>query len=466
MSESGLDISLQGDVPDTDFDADVSNPMGDVTTLSEFQHQQKPGRGSSGASTKGRSSLTTPSRKHSTITADNSLELSGTKSKTATGNRSDRRVSFGQNAELTDLSPIAGTFSEAGTVSSKRTKDTSRNNSNNTTFDVSVDEGSVSNTSRNTSKDTTSKNNSRNTSVNVSRNSNTTAASIRSSAGKSSVAANSSVEEQPSLDDNNDDDNNNSGGDFDDGFGGGGDDYPEEEPEDEGSEQEPSEIDRYQSQADTPLTNKSMNRSGISSIGSSSSSTGRGSFRESIGSERRTPNTSRATRTPGTDASGVSGSSRISLGTTPGSHEFYRGRAVADDSFHIAGGGEGSDEDEEGEGEGREQSTDEEADTSAVITPISGRKRGHKHTQAVRGSDDEDADASTFSEGQSFVNNSFLHTIHSSNKKYVDGRKKLQDAIKPARLKQQQKKGGRGAKKLYSSDEEEEGGEQLHGTMH
>lgn len=403
LSESGLDVS-GGDVNESEFDADVSNPMADTTTLSEFQYQQKSGRGSGAA--KGRPSLATPVNK-SKPTADNSLDLSGAKSKTGTGNRSDRRVSFGNNSELSNLSPIAGTLSEAGTVSSKRSaKDSSCNTTKNTTIDTSVDD-SV-NTTKNTTKNTTM-NSSRNTTV-------------RSSAGKSSVAANESAED-PSLEQSPEmlpDDHNNSG--FDDNFG--GDDYPEEE--------EPSEMDRYQSQADTPLTNKSVNRSGISSIGS----------------EKRTPNTSRGTRTPGTGTSAASGNSRMSLGTTPGSHEFYRGRELSDVSYH--GGAGGSDEEVD-------QSTDDEADTSAVITPVSGRKRGRKGaSNTALGSDEEDPDASTFTEGPSFINNSLLFTINSGNKKYVEGRKKLQDAIKPA----MQKK-GRGAKKLYSSDEEEEGDQEL-----
>jgi hypothetical protein len=76
-------------------------------------------------------------------------------------------------------------------------------------------------------------------------------------------------------------------------------------------------------------------------------------------------------------------------------------------------------------------------------SPPPGRKRG---------ADGEELDSSTLAEGDSFIDNSFIRTIHSSNKKYAEGRKALQEQVKPA-IK------GRGIKhKLYSSDEEENPG--------
>jgi hypothetical protein len=61
-------------------------------------------------------------------------------------------------------------------------------------------------------------------------------------------------------------------------------------------------------------------------------------------------------------------------------------------------------------------------------------------------------------DGSSFMDNSYLRTIHSSNKKYVEGRKELQEKVPAASA------GGRSVKhKLYSSDEEEEAG--LHGML-
>lgn len=59
-------------------------------------------------------------------------------------------------------------------------------------------------------------------------------------------------------------------------------------------------------------------------------------------------------------------------------------------------------------------------------------------------------------DGSSFLDNSYLRTIHSSNKKYAEGRKALQEKIPAAFT------GKRSVKhKLYSSDEEEE--DNLHG---
>jgi hypothetical protein len=79
------------------------------------------------------------------------------------------------------------------------------------------------------------------------------------------------------------------------------------------------------------------------------------------------------------------------------------------------------------------------ASLSANFSLLAGRKRS---------AGEEDA----LTEGESFINNSFIRTIHSSNKKYAEGRKALQEQVKPAIM-------GRGIKhKLYSSDEEENPG--------
>jgi hypothetical protein len=88
-----------------------------------------------------------------------------------------------------------------------------------------------------------------------------------------------------------------------------------------------------------------------------------------------------------------------------------------------------------------------------VFGYYTGGKRGRKH-----GAGTEDADSSTMTDGSSFMDNSYLRTIHSSNKKYVEGRRELQEKVPAAFA------GGRSVKhKLYSSDEEEEAG--LHGML-
>ena len=77
-----------------------------------------------------------------------------------------------------------------------------------------------------------------------------------------------------------------------------------------------------------------------------------------------------------------------------------------------------------------------------------GRKYGKKN---ITTEEEDELDDSTMLEGASFIDNSFLHTIDSGNKKYVEGRKMVHDRVKPSigTVK-------RGIKhKLYSSDEED-----------
>jgi hypothetical protein len=136
----------------------------------------------------------------------------------------------------------------------------------------------------------------------------------RSSAGRSSQGR-SSVEgsEHYTPEDNND-------------FGDYGGDDPNED------------VSRIMSQTDTPVADKS-NRSGFSSARSS------------------------AMKTPYSEADSsrlsMSGSRRLSL-PTPGSNDFVRGTQLADETYI------------EESGSGEEEATDDEADTSAVITPAAG----------------------------------------------------------------------------------------------
>ena len=82
--------------------------------------------------------------------------------------------------------------------------------------------------------------------------------------------------------------------------------------------------------------------------------------------------------------------------STPGSNEFPRGMRLPDESYLNAT------TDNEEQEEGQEQ------DNSMVMTD----------SRLI-----DDSTASTATEGDSFMDNSFLHTISSANKKYVQGRK-------------------------------------------
>lgn len=151
----------------------------------------------------------------------------------------------------------------------------------------------------------------------------------RSSAGQSSV--------QDSNRDDAFEDDNDAGG-FGDGYDG-YDDYPVDDSQ------------RMMSQTDTPLTSsKSISRSG--------NGTG-------MDSALRTPYSEQDLDDSAGDLRSASGgrdrSRRITI-PTPGSRDFVRGVAVPDETYI-----------EEGSSEEAEMETDEEADTSAVITPAGTR---------------------------------------------------------------------------------------------
>jgi hypothetical protein len=139
----------------------------------------------------------------------------------------------------------------------------------------------------------------------------------RSSAGRSSLGR-SSVEGSEHF---TPEDNNN---DF-------GEDYGGDDPDED--------VSRIMSQTDTPVADKS-NRSGLSSARSSGMKTPYSEADDSI-------------------RSSMSGKSRRLSLPTPGSNDFVRGTQLMDETYM----------DESGSGE---EGTDDEADTSAVITPAAG----------------------------------------------------------------------------------------------
>lgn len=109
--------------------------------------------------------------------------------------------------------------------------------------------------------------------------------------------------------------------------------------------------------------------------------------------------------------------------STPGSNEFPRGRRIPDESFHINDSSLLENEDDD------EIETDkEELETTALNTD---KKSKNKKAHTVSEEDEKPLDLTT-----TFVDDSFLFTINSANKKYA-GKKILEETKK---LKHEQKK--------------------------
>jgi len=162
--------------------------------------------------------------------------------------------------------------------------------------------------------------------------------------------------------------------------------YDGEEEEGAGNGDE-DDADRISSQQDTPVTS----RSGRKSLSSS--------------------------KTPLSASMNTSSSSRYSKMSTPGSREFARGRQVADDTFVDV------------------DTDEEDGDSSAIL---SGRKRNLSDTVDESGLDES-----------ALVNDSYLYTIDSANKNYVEGRRQVKELAKAG-----VKRGKKSS--LYNSDEDEE----------
>lgn len=346
-------ISPGGYMNESGFDADKSNEMLDasmltVPTQSALKKSKNKAIKQTSPITKQNSTVmsndnntandtipTTPTASVRDISrsknGENSISLTGgseggllSKSirSSADPNRSARRVSFPDS--LGDLSPIAGTESQPATASSRKSK------ASRSSFASSVAPSSTEKEqSRNTSVDQSSVHSSRNTSVDNSRNTSINQSSVHSRNTSVNQSSRNTSVDQSSIQEStqyspDDQDNEQPSNDFGDDYGDHNDDDMQEEIE------ESEDVSRIMSQTDTPITNKSMNRSILSS----------------------------GLKTPYSDIeSNISTNSvrRLTL-PTPGSHDFVRGTAVLDETYM------------EDEDSGIED-TDDEADTSAVITP-------------------------------------------------------------------------------------------------
>ena len=347
-------ISPGGYMNESGFDADKSNEMLDasmltVPTQSALKKSKNKAIKQTSPVTKQNSTVmsndnntandtipTTPTASVRDISrsknGENSISLTGgseggllSKSirSSADPNRSARRVSFPDS--LGDLSPIAGTESQPATASSRKSK------ASRSSFASSVAPSSTEKEqSRNTSVDQSSVHSSRNTSVvDNSRNTSINQSSVHSRNTSVNQSSRNTSVDQSSIQEStqyspDDQDNEQPSNDFGDDYGDHNDDDMQEEVE------ESEDVSRIMSQTDTPITNKSMNRSILSS----------------------------GLKTPYSDIeSNISTNSvrKLTL-PTPGSHDFVRGTAILDETYM------------EDEDSGIED-TDDEADTSAVITP-------------------------------------------------------------------------------------------------
>mmetsp|Transcript_23386 Transcript_23386/g.38962 ORF Transcript_23386/g.38962 Transcript_23386/m.38962 type:complete len:829 (+) Transcript_23386:30-2516(+) len=200
--------------------------------------------------------------------------------------------------------------------------------------------------------------------------------------------------------------------------------------ESDGEEEEDESVRRMASQTETPTSSRS-NRSRSSNPGSSGNRSGRGSRSSSGASAMKTP----LETTASSRGSGRTSTGQRSYISTPGSSDFQRGRQLADDTFVGADAGEEEDDDDL-------VNTDREDDPDA----------------SARKNRSDTSMANTTLDESSFVDNSLLYQISSANKKYVDGRKELQDKKKPGLqlLKQRNQRQKRKRKDITSDDEEEE----------
>lgn len=155
---------------------------------------------------------------------------------------------------------------------------------------------------------------------------------------------------------------------------------------------------------------QSSRRTSINSTSPGSATTPETTVRTTPGTVPRTTPASSAKNstlrhTPEASAVETPQSRRASLVLpTPGSSDFIRGRRVSDASFHID-----SEEEEEA------QASDEEVDES----PTKGKGRKGKRTEQ----DDDDEEGVTEGEvSKSFIDESYLETISSANKKYAGKR--------------------------------------------
>jgi hypothetical protein len=126
------------------------------------------------------------------------------------------------------------------------------------------------------------------------------------------------------------------------------------------------------------------------------------------------------------------GSVRSMAISTPGSHDFPRGRKIPDESFHL------DDSSADGEDSDERETDKEEMDTSA----FSRSNNNHKKKAKTNEKEVEPSEIST-----SFVDKSFLHTISPSNEKYA-GKQILEETKK---LKKDQKIKEKMKKQYHSS---------------
>ena len=130
----------------------------------------------------------------------------------------------------------------------------------------------------------------------------------------------------------------------------------------------------------------------------------------------------------------------MSMISTPGSNEFVRGYSMPDPDASVM----------------NELSTDEEddddLDETGVSTPEVGHKRGKKKHTVTDGEDE----LNPLDVTMTFIDKDYLHTIGSSNKKYVKAREELKKrrpkVSKPRRT------------QLYHSSDEEDGGTARRGS--
>jgi hypothetical protein len=377
---------------------------------------------SGGRRSAGSSSLMNSARRSSNNSSSNDAAGLGSVPNSADPNR--RRVSFND----INMSPIAGSASEAGSVgrsgrSSLLQSSASPNKSR------SAERSRASSVGRDSASKLQSSY-SRNTS--------------RSSAASSSSSSKQEQEQDEEQEDFYEDNNDQGEGAYDD------------EPEVE--EEEDENISRML--GSTGSTPRSQNSSRAATSASRVDSASRGASFMSSGKKTPETNASRRSALSGGTSGRSSimssgGASRRSMISTPGSNDFVRGARLADDSYDGI-----SIRDDE-------VSTDSEGgvDSSRVETPAAAGAGAHGKNRKNNLSLNDTA--ITAEEGNSFIDNSFLYTIDSDNKKYTEGRKQVKTAkiVGLGRGVGAGKGKGRAnlKNKLYSSDEEDEHG--LHGTL-
>eukprot|EP01039_Chlorochromonas_danica_P007461 gene7461-8248_t len=187
-----------------------------------------------------------------------------------------------------------------------------------------------------------------------------------------------------------------------------------------------------------PSSMQSSRRSSINSASTVAATTPETSVRTTPGTVPGTTPVSSAKhstlrRTPEVSAVRTPQSRRASLVLpTPGSNDFIRGHRVSDASFHL-------DSEEEAEAA---QPSDEDVDESTP-SPTKGRK-GKGTKQQL---DDDDEEGVTEGEvSKSFIDESYLETISSANKKYAG--KKLLEQTKALTKKQKMSKRNREVEQL------------------